>query len=107
AISELGQHMELVEPTAYVRVARDLKIGESTTTDLTHAGLVRAIHDAARIAEAAPETKDFPGFAGEAVDGPRVPRDAPSTRSATAERRVELLRPALDGIASRKLVSAG
>jgi predicted Zn-dependent protease len=107
AISELGQHMELVEPTAYVRVARGLKIGESTTTDLTHTGLVRAVHDAARIAEAAPETKDFPGFAGSAEDGPRVPRDAASTRNATAEKRVELLRPAMDAIASRKLVSAG
>ena len=44
AMGELGQHMELSEPLAQVRVARGLRVAQTTTNTLEEAALVRAIH---------------------------------------------------------------
>ncbi len=108
AVGELGQHMELVEPQAVVRVAHGKRIAEATTSGLDRASLVAALVDAARSARLVPETPDFAGFAG--ADEPiaaEPPRFAPRTAETTAEGRVAMLAPCLEAIAKAGLVSAG
>lgn len=107
AVSELGQHMDLVEPSATVRVARGRALGEAVTSSFERADLVAAIREAAALAAVSPETEGFPGFAGEEPEGVRPPRAAASTRNESAERRVARLRPVLEAIARRELFSAG
>jgi predicted Zn-dependent protease len=108
AVGELGQHMELSEPHAVVRVAQGRRVAEAATSRLERAALVHAIRDAARAAKLVPEVEGFPGFAGNdesALD--TTPRFADATARATPEERVALLAPVLDAIRAAGLVSAG
>jgi predicted Zn-dependent protease len=108
ASGELGQHMQLSEPQAVVRVAHGRRLAETVTSRLDREALVAAVHDTARAARLVPEVEGFPGFAGagEAVEE-APPRYAEATATATPEERVERLAPALDAIRSAGLVSAG
>jgi predicted Zn-dependent protease len=108
AIGALGQHMELSEPAAIVRVAHGQRVAETVTTRLDRDHLVGVVRDTARAAKLVPEVEGFPGFAGS--DG--VPREAPprfagATAQATPEERVERLAPSLRAIREAGLVSAG
>ena len=105
---ELGQHMQLVEPQATVRVAHGTRLAEATTNLLTRDALVLAIRDAARRARLVPETEGFPGFAAQdEPTGESPPRFAASTAECTAEERVALLAPVLGSVRDAGLVSAG
>jgi PmbA protein len=108
AVSELGQHMQVSEPLALVRVARGARVAEASTSRLDQGALVRALHEAATAANVVPETEGFEGFAGaNEPKGEEPPRFAKRTADATAEERVERLGPVLGAIAQAKLVSAG
>ena len=107
AVSELGQHMELEEPSAVVRVAHGLKVAEIATSRLDPASLVDAVREAASVARFLPETEGFPGFADGAGVAEDPPRYAASTARATAEERVAFLAPVMRAIAEAGLVSAG
>ena len=102
AMGALGQHMQLTEPHAVVRVAHGRRVAEAATSRLDRAALVAAVRDAARAAEHVPEVEGFPGFAG-ADDGPiDAPlRYADATARATPEERVERLAPVLESIRGR------
>ena len=108
---ELGQHMELSEPLAIVRVASGRQVAETVTSRLEPAALVEAIRSTARAARLVPEVDGFPGFAGAADAGEPPPRDPPrfeqATASATPEERVERLLPVLALVREAGLVSAG
>jgi PmbA protein len=108
AMGELGQHLELDEPWAVVRVANGARVAEAATSVVTREGLVTALHDAARAARLVPETEGFPGFAGsDEPAGDAPPRFARTTEDATAEERVERLAPVLGAVRGAGLVSAG
>src|SRR5271165_2795492 len=85
AIGELGQHMQLSEPQAALRVAHGRRVAETLTSRLDRASLVRAIHDTARVARVVPEVEGFPGFAGPGEEGSlaSVARFAEATARAT------------------------
>jgi predicted Zn-dependent protease len=104
----LGQHMQLTEPQAVVRVAHGKRVAEAMTSRLDRGALVLAVRDAARAASLVPEVDDFPGFAGV---GPSPtappPRFAQATAEATPEERVERLAPVLQVIRAAGLTSAG
>jgi predicted Zn-dependent protease len=104
---DLGQHMQLSEPQAFVRVAHGRRVAETVTTRLDRGALVRAVHDAAHAARLVPEADAFPGFAGPTDLPEGAARYAESTASATPEERVERLAPALHAIRAAGLVSAG
>jgi PmbA protein len=108
ANGELGQHMDLCEPQALVRVAHGKRVAESVTSCLDRAALVAAVHATARAARLVPEVDSFPGFAP-AGDEPRQspPRFADATARATPEERVDRMAPALRAIRAAGLVSAG
>jgi PmbA protein len=108
ASGELGQHMQLSEPQAAVRVAHGRRVAEMVTSRLEREALVLAVHDTARAARLVPEVEGFPGFAGAGdpvAESP--PRYAEATAAATPEERVRRLAPALDAIRDAGLVSAG
>jgi predicted Zn-dependent protease len=108
AMGELGQHLELEEPWAVVRVAHGARVAEAATTMLTKDALVGALRDAGRAAKLVPETEGFPGFTGaDEPAGERPPRFAKSTEDATAEERVQRLAPVLSLVRDAGLVSAG
>jgi predicted Zn-dependent protease len=108
AVGALGQHMQLSEPYAVVRVARGRRVAEAMTSRLERSALVQAVRDAARAAELVPEVDGFPGFAGpEPRETPPLERFAAATANATAEERVERLAPVLRSIAGAGLISAG
>jgi predicted Zn-dependent protease len=108
AVGELGQHMQLTEPLAIVRVAHGSRIAEASTTRLDQEAIVAAIHEAARAARLVPETAGFAGFAGaDEPAGVDPPRFAASTAQATADERVDRLAPVLDQVNRAGLVSAG
>jgi PmbA protein len=107
---ELGQHMELSEPMAAVRVARGRRVAESVTSRLDRASLVDAVRATAIAAGLVPEVEGFPGFAGDDA-GSRPADDPPrfeqATAEATPEGRVERLLPVLAAVREAGLVSAG
>ena len=107
AVGELGQHMDLEEPSAVVRVASGARVAEAQTTQLDVASIAGAIARAAKAAPLLPETEGFPGFApaGEPTATPE--RFAKETADATPEARTELLAPVLRTIRAAGLVSAG
>jgi predicted Zn-dependent protease len=108
AVGALGQHMQLAEPHAVVRVAHGRRVAEAATSRLDRSALVAAVHDAARAARHVPEVEGFPGFANKddaPLDAP--PRFADATARATPEERVEQLAPVLEVIRKAGLVSAG
>jgi PmbA protein len=107
AVGELGQHMELEEPSAIVRVANGQRVAEVATTRLDRAALVEALREAAAAARFVPETEGFTGFADGSDPMERPPRFEARTAAATAEERVSLLRPAMEAIRAAGLVSAG
>ena len=113
AMSALGQHMQLEESEAIIRVAKGTRLAETRTSSLDPGSLTRAIHDAARMAAIAPEVEGFPGFAANDDDNfvskenARPPRRAESTANATADQRVSLIAPALDRVREKGLTSAG
>jgi PmbA protein len=111
ASGELGQHMELSEPVAVVRVARGRRVAETVTSRLERASLVLAIRSTALAARLVPEVDGFPGFAGAADAGNPPPQNPPrfeqATASATPAERVERLLPVLAAVRDAGLVSAG
>jgi PmbA protein len=108
---ELGQHMELSEPVAVVRVAHGKRVSEAVTSRLETDALVEAIQATARAARLVPEVEGFPGFAGTTDAGEPPAEDLrryeESTANATPEERVQLLLPALRAVREAGLVSAG
>jgi predicted Zn-dependent protease len=108
---DLGQHMDLSDPLAAVRVAHGRRVAETVTSRLDRASLVDAVRRAARAARLVPEVDAFPGFAGpsDAGDAPshEPARFEQATASATPEERVERLLPVLEAVRSAGLVSAG
>ena len=107
AVGDLGQHMELDEPVATVRVAHGKQVAEATTSRLDRASLLDALHHAATAARYVPETEGFPGFADAGGALALAPRYAEATAQATAEERVARLEPVMRAIRDAKLVSAG
>ncbi len=108
---DLGQHMDLSEPMAAVRVAHGRQVAETVTSRIDRASLVDAVRATARAARLVPAVEGFPGFAGpaDAGDPPSSapPRFEQATASATPEERVERLLPVLHAVRSAGLVSAG
>ena len=111
ASGELGQHMDLSEPVAVVRVARGRQVAETVTSRLDRASLVLAVRSTALAARLVPEVDGFPGFAGDADAGNPPPQNPPrfeqATASATPDERVERLLPVLAAVRDAGLVSAG
>jgi PmbA protein len=111
ASGELGQHMELSEPLAAIRVAHGRQVAETVTSRLERASLALAVRAAARAARLVPPAPGFPGFAGSDDAGERPAQDPPrfeqATASATPEERVERLLPVLSAVRGAGLVSAG
>jgi predicted Zn-dependent protease len=108
AIGELGQHMQLAEPQAVVRVARGARVAETVTSRLDRGALVDAVRATGRAATLVPEVEAFPGFTrGDEPAGPSPDRCVAATANATPEERVERLAPVLSAIRDAGLVSAG
>ncbi|HEY1693999.1 MAG TPA: metallopeptidase TldD-related protein [Polyangiaceae bacterium] len=108
AMGELGQHMELTEPLAVLRVARGARVAETLTSRLDRATLLDAVRATGRAAMLVPEVEGFPGFTRGGGPTPEVPeRYADATARATPEERVERLAPVLKAIRDAGLVSAG
>jgi predicted Zn-dependent protease len=108
AIGELGQHMQLTEPQAAVRVARGARVAETVTSRLDRESLVEAVRATGRAATLVPEVEGFRGFTGsEEPTGPSPERYAEATARATPEERVERLAPVLHAVRDAGLVSAG
>ncbi|MCA9594362.1 MAG: TldD/PmbA family protein [Myxococcales bacterium] len=107
-VGDLGQHMQLEEPHATVRVAKGKRVAEVSTSSLDEAGLVEAIQTAARMAPSLPEDDSFPGFAPNEGTVTVLPaRYSDSTARATPEERVARLAPVLDSIAKAGLHATG
>jgi predicted Zn-dependent protease len=107
-MGELGQHMELIDPLAAVRVAHGARVAEAVVTRLDREALVEALHATAKAARLVPETEGFTGFLGaDAPDGPSPPRFASSTARCTPEERASKLAPVLQSVRDAGLVSAG
>jgi predicted Zn-dependent protease len=108
AIGELGQHMQVEEPQAIVRVARGEQVAEARATDLSVPALRACIEKAAAAARVVPAIEGFPGFAKkDEPSGPSPERLAETTARATAETRSEMLAPVLEAVRKAGLVSAG
>jgi predicted Zn-dependent protease len=109
AMGELGQHMQLAEPIAIVRVARGTRVAETVTSRIDKGALVDAVRATGRAASLVPEEDGFPGFArADSEPPPSTPaRYAEPTARATPEERVERLAPVLSTIREAGLVSAG
>ncbi|MGH7285321.1 MAG: metallopeptidase TldD-related protein, partial [Polyangiaceae bacterium] len=113
AIGALGQHMQIEESGAVVRVAKGTRLAEARTSSLDRASILEALSNAARVAAIAPEVAEFPGFASKDDAGDFVskenhpPRRAASTAGAAAEDRVALLAPALARVKKKGFTSAG
>ncbi len=104
---ELGQHMELEEPAAVVRVARGSRLAEAGTSRLGVAEIAEAIARAAKAAPLLPETEGFPGFAPAGDPTPHPRRFEADTSRATPEARAERLAPVLAKVRAAGLVAAG
>jgi predicted Zn-dependent protease len=107
AVGELGQHMELDEPGAFVRAAHGARVAGASTTRLDRDAIIDAIKSAAAAARFVPETEGFTGFAGEGEPVEAAPRYEEATARATPEERVARLAPAMQAIRAAGLVSAG
>jgi len=107
SVGDLGQHMQLEEPTAVVRVARGKRVAE-VSAELDLDSLVEALRTAGRIAEQLPEDESFPGFAG--ADEPEpvaLDRFAEATARTSADERADLLAPVFDRIRKAGLLATG
>lgn len=105
--SELDQGADFDERLVRARVARAGRVGAATTTDLDPASIARAIQDADEAARHCPILPGFPGFAPGSPDPPAVPRQAPTTTSATAEDRARLVGPLFERARARGLEASG
>jgi predicted Zn-dependent protease len=104
---ELGQHMDLEEPMAVVRVAVGGRVAETQTSKLDTVSIAAAIAEAAKLAPLLPETEGFPGFAPAGEETSRARRFEEDTAKATPEQRAELLSPVLAKVRAAGLVAAG
>jgi predicted Zn-dependent protease len=105
---ELGQHMQLSEPLAAVRVARGARVAETVTSRLDRDALVAAVRATAHAATLVPEVEGFPGFArGDEPAGASPSRSSEATARATPEERADRLAPVLEAVRAAGLVSAG
>jgi predicted Zn-dependent protease len=108
AMVELGQHMQVEEPHAIVRVARGEQVAEASTSDLRVPSLRACIEKAAAAARNVPRIEGFPGFTTrDEPSGPAPERFSETTARASAETRTELLAPVLTAIRQEGLVAAG
>ncbi|HEY3821763.1 MAG TPA: metallopeptidase TldD-related protein [Polyangiaceae bacterium] len=108
AIGELGQHMQLSEPQAVVRVAHGARVAETVTSRLDRDALVDAVRATGRAARLVPEVEGFPGFTrADEPTGAAPHRYIAATAGASPEERVERLAPVLAAIRDAGLVSAG
>ncbi len=108
AVGELGQHMQLEEPSVVVRVARDRRVAEASCSELTEHAIADAIRAAARAAPSVPPEESFPGFArSDEPDPMPMARHSARTAAATAEERVELLSPVFSRIRAAGLLATG
>lgn len=108
AVGDLCQHMQLEEPSVVVRVARDGRVVEASTSELEEAAIVAALQAAAQAAPRVPRDESFPGFAGaDEPDPAPVLRWASSTAEADPETRVGLLAPVFRRIGSHGLRATG
>src|SRR5579859_7516630 len=62
AMGELGQHMELSEPLAVVRVAHGERVAETVTSRIDREALVEAVRATGRAARLVPAIEGFAGF---------------------------------------------
>ncbi|MCC6667496.1 MAG: TldD/PmbA family protein [Polyangiaceae bacterium] len=108
AVGELGQHMQLEDPSVVVRVARDRRVAEASCTVLGEQAIADAIRTAARTAPSVPRDEGFPGFAGPDEPNPlALARHSERTARASAEERVELLSPVFRRIRAAGLLATG
>ncbi len=108
SVGELGQHMQLEEPVVAVRVSRDGRVLEASTSELDEAAIVSVIQRTAAAAASVPRDPLFAGFARPDEPTPvPVARYAESTASASAEQRVALLAPVFERIRSAGLLATG
>jgi predicted Zn-dependent protease len=105
---ELGQHMQLEEPRAVVRVARGRRVAEVLATTVDEEGVVAAIREAAHMAPEVPEDDSFPGFADRHETPPtNVERYSDATAGMTAESRADMLAPVLRSVEAAGLIATG
>ena len=97
AIGELGQHMQLAEPLAVVRVARGARVAETVTSRLDRDALIDAVRATGRAATLVPEVDAFPGF---------TRGDAPAVLHARRAGHVEDRRGGRQHAARRRLLAA-
>lgn len=109
AQSELGQHMLIEEPRVVVRVARDQRVAEASTSSLDQAAIVSAIEHAAKMAPELPADPSFPGFARarDSQSPVTIARFSGATASCDSEERVARLSPVLSAIRAAGLVATG
>jgi PmbA protein len=108
AMGELGQHMQIAEPRAVVRVAHGARVAETVLGRLDRDALVDAVRATGKAAKLVPEVESFPGFTRAAEPtGPSPARFVETTATTTPEERVERLAPVLSAIRNAGLVSAG
>jgi predicted Zn-dependent protease len=108
AMGELGQHMELLDPQAVIRVAHGARVAEGLATRLDRDALVEAVHHTAAAARLVPAVEGFAGFTGaDEPSGPSPARFAEPTARATPEERVAMLAPVFEAVRDAGLVSAG
>ena len=100
SVGRLGQHMQIEEPRALVRVARGRRVAEVSTTDLDEASLVAALESAAGWRHRSRRTRIFPASpARSEAEAPARPRALLERRQkCDAERRVALLVPVLESV---------
>ena len=108
AVGDLGQHMQIEEPFAVVRVARCTRVAEVGADALNEEALVAAIREAAQMAPEVPESESFPGFTDRSEPTPlEVHRFAESTARASAEARADALAPVFERVEKAGLVATG
>jgi PmbA protein len=108
AVGELGQHMLIDEPRVVVRVARQQRVAEASTSSLERDAIVTAIRQAAHMAPELPPDPNFPGFAKAAEPAPEpVDRFSETTARCDSESRVARLEPVLRQIGRAGLVATG
>lgn len=108
AVGDLGQHMQIEEPFAVMRVARGSRVAEVGADSLDEAALVAAIREAARMAPEVPESESFPGFTDQSEPTPvEINRFAQSTADAGAEMRADALGPVFERVERAGLVATG
>jgi predicted Zn-dependent protease len=108
AQSELAQHMLIEEPRVVVRVARERRVAEASTSNLDQAAIVGAIAQAAKMAPEVPADPSFPGFASTAdSQSVSVDRFSPATANCDSDERVARLEPVLTAIRAAELIATG